>query len=348
MGLQFEAMRYLVQQGCTWNPLFAGLAAAAASDVQALQWMREADQQPWSAATLSELLIFAGQFDSVAAAAWLREQGAQWPTSFLLSAALVIPTNLQHLVQDLPQPFAALLQHYLMTSGGEPVTVCWSPAAIQWALAHGCPWGELDSSACIAACSQLFTLHMPAAQQRLTWAHAAGCPCSCRVHRVLARLQHGRNPQPPAQQSTGQVEFSGWHAVLFEQYRPSRKRTALAVILLWTVSCFLVSGGSLLVSALYKRWAVRSNTEAVAMFERSRSIAVQFLRSVQQQRDLVGQQHLEWQLAHSRQFYATKPELLTDIIRAYLQNKWWPTTCVLPDMYYYLHETSNAILVNHL
>jgi hypothetical protein len=184
LALQFEALHCLVQQGRPWRADLAALAAtAAATDAQPLQWILEADQQPWSTAMLSGLLCVAGQSDNIPVMAWLREQEAEWPPTFLQPAVLVIPSH--SVAQGALMPAAPLLLRSLVFSD-QPVTVCWSPAAIQWALANGCPWGEWDSSACNAACSQTHVMRTPAVLQRITWAHAAGCPCSCRVHRVLA------------------------------------------------------------------------------------------------------------------------------------------------------------------
>jgi hypothetical protein len=173
--LQFAAVRHLVQQGCTWRAEVARLAAAAAADAQMLQWMREADQLPWTTEVLSVLLCIAGQTDNMPAARWLREQGAAWPASLLQRAVLTCTGEAARPLRD-----AALIQQYMVISEQQPVAVCWSQSAIQWALANGCPWGLWDSSLCIYVCSQLYTLHTPAAHQRITWAHAAGCPCSCK------------------------------------------------------------------------------------------------------------------------------------------------------------------------
>jgi hypothetical protein len=233
LSLQFEALRYVVQHGCPWRTQGAALVAAAAADVQTLQWIVEADQQPWSAARLSALLIVAGQSDNVPVATWLREQGAEWPRSFLQPAVLVISKDA--VVQETLLSNAPLLQHYTNTNDDEePVVVCWSQSTIQWALANGCPWGEWDSDTCIAVCSQPNILQTPAAQQRITWAHAAGCPCSCRSHHLLARLQHGSSPQ-----ALTAPELEWWHAVLFKLYAPTSGQSLLAVVLLWTVIWFV-------------------------------------------------------------------------------------------------------------
>jgi hypothetical protein len=115
-GLQFAALRYLVQQGCPWRADVARLLAAAVADVQTLQWMREADQLPWTAAVLSELLVVAGQSDNVPAAVWLREQGAEWPATFLQLAVVIFTGQ--------PAQATGLLQHRLVISNQVQPVMC--------------------------------------------------------------------------------------------------------------------------------------------------------------------------------------------------------------------------------
>jgi hypothetical protein len=211
---QFAALRFLVQHGCPWSADKARHLAAAAGDVQMLQWMRDADHVPWTVAMYTALLVTAGQFATVptSTAAWLREQGAEWPTSFLQPAAL--PCIVKHM---------------------QPALMCWSQSAIQWALANRCPWGAWDSSACIATCSHVYTLRTSGVQQRITWAHAAGCPCSCRAHHIAARLQHGSSPAVP--EST---VYKLWHADLFTVYRGTSRQCLLAVAGGCKAFCLLV------------------------------------------------------------------------------------------------------------
>jgi hypothetical protein len=157
--------------------------------------------------------------------------------------------------------------------------------------------------------------------------------------------------------TTTRIELSVSQVARCLLYSPINRRWLLVRAL--KVSCFVICGGFLLgvaLLALYKRWTVhssieqtvQSNTGDVAWFEWSGSMVLQFLHSLVNQPVMPGQQHLEWELAHSRQFYASRPEQLTDIIKAYLQYQQWPKTCVLPDMYYHLHDTFRAILVRAL
>ena len=110
-----------------------------------LEWLQQADEEHWRTAILTQLLLAAGPVDNLNAAKWLRGQGAEWPWSF------------------------GVLQQI------EPRQ--WSPFGLrtmQWALASGCPWGKWHSSVCIEMCSQDSTLSSQAAQDAVTWAHAAG------------------------------------------------------------------------------------------------------------------------------------------------------------------------------
>jgi hypothetical protein len=166
---QLPALRYLVEEAdCRWDAAAVRTAAVQADNAELLQWAHEADEVPWSTAVLSQLLVVAGVSSSLRTAAWLREQGAEWPASFLHSSA------------DVDNPGPSM----------------WSLNAMQWALANGCPWGAWPQAQCAKLC--VHTLSAPRAQQcslreALQWAHANGCPCSSWLHRLATRLTSKRS-----------------------------------------------------------------------------------------------------------------------------------------------------------
>jgi hypothetical protein len=47
-----------------------------------LTWLQQNSERPWTAAELTVMLDEAGLNHESQAAKWLREQGAEWPTSF--------------------------------------------------------------------------------------------------------------------------------------------------------------------------------------------------------------------------------------------------------------------------
>jgi hypothetical protein len=120
--------------------------------------------------------------------------------------------------------------------------------------------------------------------------------------------------------------------VLFRVYRVDRRQCVLGVaVVVVIVLCIYIA----------------LNIRDLFLLRWSKSVALQFARSWQQQFGPTATQRLEWQLAHSRQFYDSYPQQLTDSIKAYLQYQPepYPATCVLPDMYYDLHDTVRAVLM---
>jgi hypothetical protein len=114
---QFVALRYLIEvAGCPWRNPVTQRRAAASGDAAVLQWLRQADVELWSTATLTQLFVEAALTDNLATAKWLRAQGAEWPQGFLFSRA----PELRQIT-----PFGL--------------------RTMQWVLASGCPWGQWGS-----------------------------------------------------------------------------------------------------------------------------------------------------------------------------------------------------------
>jgi hypothetical protein len=78
----YQILLKLLEYGFTWTDDYREitLLAAEGGSVQILELLR-ARMQPaaWSAAQLTEMLQVAGAYNNVAAAKWLRAQGAAWP-----------------------------------------------------------------------------------------------------------------------------------------------------------------------------------------------------------------------------------------------------------------------------
>jgi hypothetical protein len=176
---QFGVMRYLVESvGCPLRVVDAHIAVAKRGSAEDLQWLRAVDENTWTTAVLSRLLIIAGQNDNLQAVMWLRAAGAEWPASFL--------------------------QRSSMYSGA-----CWSLRAMQCARASGCPWGAWSSSDCVRYYGHM-DISMSVFDEKqpwniwarttdprildvydaMLWAHAAGCPCDNWLHHLLARLKY--------------------------------------------------------------------------------------------------------------------------------------------------------------
>jgi hypothetical protein len=170
---QLPVLQYLIDVAhCPWDPVAVREAAAKTGAHVILQWLVERDGAVWSTATLSHLLNIAGQHGHLAAAQWLRTQGAEWPSRLLCHQP------------DFPH--AASKYRY------------WSLNTMQLARANGCPWGRWPSERCAQLCIQerqycrqrrgysLFWTPVRKDMQDLRcdvlWAHAVGCPCNSSLH----------------------------------------------------------------------------------------------------------------------------------------------------------------------
>jgi hypothetical protein len=79
-GGHADVLRWLVSSGCPWN-LELYRAAAKGGSVDVLTYVQQQGLLT-SMRVLADMLDIAGQNNKLAAAKWLREQGAEWPTVF--------------------------------------------------------------------------------------------------------------------------------------------------------------------------------------------------------------------------------------------------------------------------
>jgi hypothetical protein len=74
-----STLRWLMEHGCPWNAFCVQTSAAEGGSVEALQFLQEQGIVP-NAGMLAQMLNVAGAHNKLAAAKWMRAQGAQWPT----------------------------------------------------------------------------------------------------------------------------------------------------------------------------------------------------------------------------------------------------------------------------
>jgi hypothetical protein len=75
---QGSTYRWLRENGCPWEADMDCIAAAIGGCVEVMQFLQE--QGVLTAAKLTHMLSITGTHHHIAAAQWLREQGAEWPT----------------------------------------------------------------------------------------------------------------------------------------------------------------------------------------------------------------------------------------------------------------------------
>jgi hypothetical protein len=79
-GGHLDVLRWLHENGCPWN--FRSLCECAARqgsiDIM-LYLQQQSEGAEWSTELLTDMLSCAGKWDKLAAAQWLRQQGAEWP-----------------------------------------------------------------------------------------------------------------------------------------------------------------------------------------------------------------------------------------------------------------------------
>jgi Ankyrin repeats (3 copies) len=75
-----DLLRWLVDSGCPWDAVQLCEAAAQGGSVEVLVYLQQQLGLPTSAARLRDMLYYAGLLGKLAAAKWLREQGAEWLT----------------------------------------------------------------------------------------------------------------------------------------------------------------------------------------------------------------------------------------------------------------------------
>jgi hypothetical protein len=73
-----HTLQWLHDHGCPWHPTEVCTAAAAGGSVDTMMYLQQ-QGIVFTAALLTHLLNAAGSHDKLAAAQWLRQQGAEWP-----------------------------------------------------------------------------------------------------------------------------------------------------------------------------------------------------------------------------------------------------------------------------
>jgi hypothetical protein len=77
-----KLLRWLVDNGCPWEARHLCLSAAQGGSLKVIIYLQQ-DGILSGVPVLTDMLGRAGQHEKLAAAKWLREQGAQWPTDFI-------------------------------------------------------------------------------------------------------------------------------------------------------------------------------------------------------------------------------------------------------------------------
>jgi hypothetical protein len=77
-GGHAETLRWLVDTGCAWHAMYMPVAAAQGGSIEVMQYLQQ-QGIVYTADLLTEMLNIAGVYNKLAAAQWLREQGAEWP-----------------------------------------------------------------------------------------------------------------------------------------------------------------------------------------------------------------------------------------------------------------------------
>jgi hypothetical protein len=102
------------------------------------------------------MLIRASWGDNLAAAKWLKAQGAGWPATFAGHYTIAVAN----------------------ASRNEIIRQCWGLSTVQWAVASGSGWLNWRCQDYIADVLKYRDAHRNATAM-LPWAHANGCPCTC-------------------------------------------------------------------------------------------------------------------------------------------------------------------------
>jgi Ankyrin repeats (3 copies) len=76
-------LRWLIDSGCPWAESQLCMAAALSGNMELMTHLQQ-EGLLLSLSRLTFMLSYAGGHNKLAAAQWLREQGAQWPTAFTL------------------------------------------------------------------------------------------------------------------------------------------------------------------------------------------------------------------------------------------------------------------------
>jgi hypothetical protein len=138
-----DVVKYLLDRekkdSTSWA-LDAPSFAIRSGSLDMLKYSKIIQQGGWSQAHLNKLLALAGAHGHVDMVHWLREQGAEWPEKLW---GVMSYTNKAY---------------------------TWHLAALQYAIQHGCSWGDWPSHICVDLVANLHT-------DEVEWAHANGCLC---------------------------------------------------------------------------------------------------------------------------------------------------------------------------
>jgi hypothetical protein len=76
-----DLLCWLIDNGCPWAKTRLCLAAASSGNIELMTFLQQ-QGLPTSAALLTDMLNYASSYNKLAAAKWLRQQGAEWPSTF--------------------------------------------------------------------------------------------------------------------------------------------------------------------------------------------------------------------------------------------------------------------------
>eukprot|EP00953_Heterococcus_sp_UTEX-ZZ885_P003350 2338-Heterococcus_DN1.PRE.5 len=108
---RLSILQWLHRKECQWDEYNVLLNASRGGSVPMIVWLKSVTE-PWSKGTLVSMLIEAASCDKLAAAQWLRANGAAWPTKFASEYTTNAKTSKQ----------------------------CWSLSVLQWAIASSSGW----------------------------------------------------------------------------------------------------------------------------------------------------------------------------------------------------------------
>jgi hypothetical protein len=75
---QVHILTWLHEHGCAWDQIDVCTAAAISGSVDVMEYLQQ-QGVGCTPEALTDMLYAAGAFDKLAAAQWLRQQGAEWP-----------------------------------------------------------------------------------------------------------------------------------------------------------------------------------------------------------------------------------------------------------------------------
>jgi hypothetical protein len=144
-------LQWLRSSSCPWVEEHMLVNASVGGSVAMLEWLASVTE-PWPEDALAEMINTAASCNKLAAVKWLRARGAQWPDSFTS--------------QYIDAEYVAAKQ-------------CWGLAAVQWAVAAGSGWlnwkcEDFNDDKYQRICDKRQAIAL------LKWAHANGCPCTCK------------------------------------------------------------------------------------------------------------------------------------------------------------------------